>query len=165
MYLKFETPNVVGESTDEEHKGQIEILSYMHGESQPTQSARSAAGSAAGKVSIMDFAVTKYLDKSSPILNLACCTGQHYKKVTIQLFRATKDAGKPVKYMEYVLEEVIISSYKVVSSGGDVPIESLTFNFGKIRWSYIPQKKEAPGGAEPAIATGWSLMTNSNSPA
>ncbi len=165
MYLKFETPNVVGESTDAEHLGQIEILSYSHGESQSVTQDRSKGGAVSGKVSIQDFSVTKYLDKSSPVLNLACCTGQHYKKVTIQLFRATKDAGKPIKYMEYLLEEVVISNYKITGSGGDVPTESISFNFGKIRWSYIPQKKESPGGAEPAIATGWNLITNTNSPA
>jgi type VI secretion system secreted protein Hcp len=161
MYLKFEGPIVVGESTDGEHKGQIEIMSYSHGESQPTSMATSSAGArTAGKVSMQEFSVTKYLDKSSPVLNLACCSGTHYATITIQLYRATQEASKPVKYMEYILSDAIIANYSVSGGGGDVPVENLSFNFATIKWSYIPQKKEAPGGADSAIASGWSLVKN-----
>lgn len=161
MYLKIESPNIVGESTDSEHAGQLEILSYSHGEMHHTSSAVSTAGArTTGKVSVQDFTVQKYLDKSSPVLNLACCEGSHFKTVTIQLYRATQDASKPVKYMEYILTDAIIASYSVSGSGGDVPIESLAFNFSSIKWSYIPQKKEAPGGADAAIASGWSMKEN-----
>ncbi len=161
MYMKIETPNVVGESTDSEHIGQMEIQSYSHGESQPTSGTSSSSGArTTGKVSIQDFVVTKFLDKASPVLNLACCDGTHYKTITIQLFRATSDGSKPVKYMEYILTDAIISTYRVSASGGDVPTETLAFNFATIKWSYVPQKKESPGGADAAIASGWSLIQN-----
>jgi len=163
MYLEFKNPVVVGESTDAEHKGQIEILSFSHGESQPGGGTRSTAGGGtSGRVTMQDFSVAKYLDKSSPVLNLACCAGTHYGTVTIQLYRATQDASKPVKYMEYILTDAVIASYSISGGGGsgDVPVESLSFNFSTIKWSYIPQKKEAPGGTEAAIASGWSLKEN-----
>ena len=35
-FLKIETPNITGESTDSKHKGEIEIYSFSLGASNPT---------------------------------------------------------------------------------------------------------------------------------
>ena len=43
-YLKFETPGITGGSTDVNHKGEIEVLSWSHSFSQPTSATRSTAG-------------------------------------------------------------------------------------------------------------------------
>ena len=163
MYLKIERASgtVAGESTDSEHPGQMEILSFSHGQHQSVVGTTSSAGGrTAERVNHQDFSVTKYMDKSTPVLNQSCSEGEHFKKLTFQLYRSTADAGKPVKYMEYILTDAIISSYSVGGGGGDIPVENLSFNYESIKWAYIPQKKEAPGGPDTAIPGGWSLKQN-----
>ena len=43
-YLKFETPGITGGSTDANHTGEIEVLSWSQSFSQPTSATRSTAG-------------------------------------------------------------------------------------------------------------------------
>ncbi len=163
MYLKIDRAagTVVGESTDSEHAGQLEILSYSHGQSQSVVGTTSSAGGRTSeRVNHQDFSVSKYMDKSTPVLNQSCSEGECYKLLTFQIYRATADGGKPVKFMEYIMTNAIISSYSVSGGGGDVPVESLSFNYDTIKWAYIPQKKEAPGGPDTAIPGGWSLKEN-----
>lgn len=157
-FLKIE--GIDGECTDEAHKKWIEILSYSHGLSQPVSAASSSGGRTGGRVSMSDFAVMKVMDSSSPNLALACCDGRHLTKVTVELCEAT---GSKHKYMEYIMENVIISSLQPSgSSGGDKPLESMTFNFGKISWTYYPAGNDGKPAGDKVGPTVWSLETNVN---
>ena len=57
------------------------------------------------------------------------------------------------------MSNVIVSSVSVGGGGGGEPTESLTFNYGKIQWTYTQQKRAdgSPGGKVPA---GWDLEAN-----
>ncbi len=157
-FLKIST--IPGESTDDKHKDWIEVLSFSHGVAQPTASqARSASGAhTTGRVDISDFSIVKALDKASPKLNLACCTGEHIPDVVVELCRA---GGDKQKYMEYKMFDVMVSS---VRPGGNshgsenLPLEEVHFSFGKINWVYTPiDKTGKPQGQVPA---GWDLQHN-----
>jgi type VI secretion system secreted protein Hcp len=156
-FLKID--GIPGESTDGGHKEWIEILSYNHGISQPVSSTASSAGGAASeRCAHSDFVIVKYLDKASPKLYEACSTGQHIKEVTVELCRA---GGDKVKYMEIKMEQCIISS---VSPGGngkekDLPSEAVSFNYGKIKWTYTQQKR-ADGSGGGNVTGGWDLIEN-----
>lgn len=155
-FLKID--GIPGESSDDKHKDWIELLSFNFGATQPSSaSASTAGGASAERVNVQDFHVTKYLDKASPKLFEYCCKGTHIKEVTITLNRAGDDK---LKYMEYKMEDVIISSVNVGgSSAGDVPSESVSFNFGQIKLTYTQQKrKDGSGGGN--VAGGWDLRTN-----
>ena len=53
-------------------------------------------------------------------------------------------------YMAYELENSLISSYSV-SSGGDRPMENVSFNFTKMVMKYTPyDNKHNPGSPIPA---------------
>src|SRR6516225_8190153 len=54
-FLKIETPNITGESTDSKHKGEIEIYSFSLGASNPTTIGSATGGAGAGKVSLSSF--------------------------------------------------------------------------------------------------------------
>ena len=71
---------MAGESTDDDHKGWIEILSYSHAIRQPVTA---SAGRAAARGEHEDFTVVKPLDKSSPTLALYTCNGRHIPSVTL----------------------------------------------------------------------------------
>lgn len=157
-FIQFD--GIEGESTDDKHKGWIEIQSYGFG-AQQSQSgtASSSGGLSSARVNIQNFTFTHNLDKSSPKLFEACCTGKTIPKVTINLNRA---GGDKVKYMEYKLADVLIAS---VGRGGDagndnqdVPMESVSLAFGKIEMTYT--KVGMDGKAAGNTSAGWDLKAN-----
>jgi type VI secretion system secreted protein Hcp len=157
-FLKIE--GVPGESTDDKHKDWIEILSFNHGVTQPSSAtASSAGGGTTERVNLSDYSVVKHLDKASPKLHELCCTGKHIPTVTIELCRA---GGDKLKYMEVKMEQVIISGVQAggTAQGGDtLPTESVSFNFGKIKWTYTQQKRsDGSGGGN--VTGGWDLTAN-----
>lgn len=153
-FLKID--GIQGESTDDKHKDWMEITSCNWTVDQPTSaSASTAGGGSAERANFHDFTITKELDKASPKLNLACADGTHIKEVILELCRSGSDK---LKYMEYKLSDVIVSSVAVSGSKG-IPTETVTLNYGKIEWIYTQQKR-ADGGGAGNIAAGWSLETN-----
>src|SRR5262245_46970101 len=149
---------IKGESTDDKHKEQIEVLSFSWGASQPASAASGTGGRTAERVNVQDFSFVKVLDKSTPMLFLACCDGRHIKEVTVELCLASGDKHP---YMKYVMDDVIVSSIRPGGSaqGGEVkPLEEVTLNFGKVRLEYTPiDHTGKPGSPE---RTGWDLTTN-----
>jgi type VI secretion system secreted protein Hcp len=153
MFLKID--GVEGESLDDSHKKEIELLSFSFGASQPG-SAGHGGGSGVGKVQVHDFSFSKYFDKASPKLFEACATGKHTPKVTLTCRKA---GGSQQEYLKVVLTEVLVSSIQNSGSGGDsLPTESVTLNFSKIEIEYKPQDEK--GGLGGVVKAGWDLSAN-----
>jgi type VI secretion system secreted protein Hcp len=150
----LQVEGIPGGSTDENHQGWIEIESFSFGVHQTIAGTPSSgSGRTTQGCSHQDFTISKIIDKASPKLALFCCTGEHLPNIKLQVCRA---GGDKMKYMEYKMEDVIISSITSpgsAGSGDSVPTESISFNFAKIRWSYY----EADGSS---ISDGWDLTTN-----
>ena len=154
-FLKID--GIPGESTDDKHKDWIEISSYKSGVSQAGSGDRSTGGAAtSGRCNHQDFSITKVLDKATPTLDLKCCDGSHIKKVALELCLAT---GKKEKYMEYIMNDVVISSVVVGGGGGGMPTETVTFNYGKMTWNYIQTDHET-GEVKGNVEKYWSLIQN-----
>jgi type VI secretion system secreted protein Hcp len=157
-FLKID--GIPGESTDDKHKDQIEILSFNHGLSQPRSGSSSTGGGRSSqRCDHQDFSIVKTLDKASPKLALACCNGGHIKEITMELCRAT---GNKQKYMEYKLSDAIVSSVRPGGSaqgGEELPLEEVSFNYGKIEWIYTAtdHKTGKPAGD---VKAHWSLTEN-----
>ena len=157
--------NVDSESTDDRHQKWIEVLSFSWGLSQPATAVATArqAGAigttpAVERASFTDFTIVKTLDKSSPILMLACANGEHLPSVTIQCQRA--EGGKQ-QYLEIKMTDVLISGVKPggTSQGSEVrPLEEISFSFSKCEMTYIPQK--ADGTADASVRMGWDVAKN-----
>ncbi len=157
-FLKID--GIPGESLDDKHKDWVEILSFNHGIEQPASAtASSVGGGSTERVTHEDFSITKHLDKASPKLYELCSNGKHISKVTVELCRA---GGDKQKYLEVDLEQVIISH--VSPSGNSAsedgfPTETVSFNYGKIKWTYTQQKRtDGTGGGN--VTGGWDLTTN-----
>lgn len=156
MFLKID--GIEGESTDDKYKGWIEILSFSLGATNPTTATRSSVGGAGSeRVNLHDVHIVKQIDKASVKIFEQCCSGLPVKEVTISLNRA---GGDKMKYMEIKMEEVVISSFNMGGShGGDVPTESISFNYGKIKKTYFQQKR-ADGKAAGQVVAGWDAVAN-----
>jgi type VI secretion system secreted protein Hcp len=150
-----------GESTDEKHKGWIEILSYNMGVSQPTGGVVSTAGGGTSqRANFAEFTFTKVLDKASPKIGLACADGTHIKEIILEVCRA--GGSQKVKFYEVKMNECIISAYKPGGSakGAEtIPIEEVNIDYGKIVWTYTQQQRKDGSGAG-NIAGGWDRIAN-----
>jgi len=151
---------IPGESTDDKHKDWIEVLSYSTGVSQrPSGAASSGGGRSAERADFEDFSIVKALDKASPKLALYCANGTHIDEIKLELCRA---AGDKQKYMEYVLNDVIVSSVRPggSSQGGEaLPLEEVTFNYGKITWTYT-ETDHRTGKPKGNVSAHWNLIEN-----
>lgn len=153
-FLKIE--GVDGESTDDKHKGEIELESWSFGGSN-AGSFSSGGGGGTGKVALQDFNFVKKTDKASAKLFTACCTGEHLKKVTLTCRKAGKEQQE---FLVVELTSAIVSSYQTGGSAGSdiIPMDQVSLNFAKIEYKYKEQKADGSLGGE--IIGGWDVTTN-----
>ena len=143
-FLKI--PGVDSESTDDKHKGEIEVESFSWGETNAGPAGQ-GGGQGAGKVAKQDFHFVKRFDKASPRLFIACATGEHFKTAVLT---ARKAGGGQQEYVKLTMESVFVSSYQFGgSSQGDVvPTDQVSLNFAKLEISYKEQKADGSLGGE-----------------
>lgn len=139
---------IQGESQDRAHKDQIEVQSWSWGLARST----ATVGGVAGKPVFEDISITKNVDRSTPKLVGACATGKHFLEVGL----AARRAGGDFDFLVIKLSDVTIS--RLETSGedaGSFPIDAFSFQFGRIEYSYTPQK--ADGSAGTAITWNWDI--------
>lgn len=158
MFIKFEEPGIEGEATTSDHAKQIEIMSWSHGFNQPTSPTRSSAGGGSvEQANHSNFSFSKFVDSSTDDLLKMCWSGKQIGKATVCAYRANGD-NKPVKYLEVTMNNVIIANYSVSGGPGDLPVENISLDYGKVQYSYIPQK-ETDGTGEGVQPVSHDLIT------
>jgi len=131
--------DIKGESPDDKHKGEIEVLSWSWG---VTQSGTMAfgGGGGEGKASFHDFNFTHHLDKASPVLMKACATGEHIKEATITVRKAGKGQQE---FLILKMNDVIITSVNPSGSGDSAATaEAVALQASKVDLEYKPQKAD-----------------------
>jgi len=154
MFIKI--GDIVGESKDAKHGGEIDVLAWSWGLSQGG-SMHVGGGGGSGKVSVQDLSVTKWVDKSSPVLQQMCCDGSQMPTAKLTVRKAGKT---PLEYIVVTMKDVIITSCSTGgSSGEDRLTENVSLNFAKVKFEYTAQKQDgtADGGAIPMI---WDIPGN-----
>lgn len=140
IFLTLE--GIKGESTDEKHKEAIDVLSWSWGLSN-SGTFHTGSGGGAGKANFQDISLTKYIDKSTADLMYSCASGKHLTKGTLIVRKAGE---KPLEYLIYTLEEILVSSVSTgTSEGQERGTESITLNFSKIKMEYKIQDKSGSG--------------------
>ncbi len=153
QFLKIK--GIKGESIDSKHKDEIDILAWSWGLSQ-SGTTHEGPGGGAGKVSVQDISVTKWVDSSSPNLFQSCCNGEHFPEALLTVRKAGKT---PLEYIKIKMEGVLITSLSTGGSGGeDRLMENVTLNFAKVSFNYTPQKPDGSGGAENEKT--WNIAEN-----
>ncbi len=155
-FLKISGPDIPGESADDKHKNEIDVLTWSWGETQGGTMAYGGGGGA-GKVVMQDFHFTMRVNKATPLLILHCANGHHIGKIVLTCRKAGTEQQE---FLKYTFEDALISSYQTGGSGsGDViPIEQISFNYSKMRCEYAPQKRD--GSLDAHIPAGWDLKAN-----
>jgi len=145
MYLSF--TGISGDATN----GLIAINSLQwgagRGSSSPVGGNRTASAPSFSEVTI-----TKIMDSASPLLAMQTAIGNG----TATCILTIKDHTSGVALYTLTLSNVYISGYSV-SSGGDVPSESLSLNYTQITWVY--QKLDGAGNplGKASAPLGWDL--------
>jgi type VI secretion system secreted protein Hcp len=153
MFVKI--GDLKGEAKDKVHKEEIDVLAWSWGMSN-SGSAHTGGGAGAGKVNVQDLNFTKFIDKASCDLQLACCNGKHFPKATLVCRKAGE---KPLEYLIITMTEVMITSVSTGGSGGEDRLtENVTLNFAKVKVDYKEQKADGTQGATPSMC--WDIAAN-----
>lgn len=142
---------ITGDTQSKGFTGDIELNSFQFRVEHPIDI---ATGQISGKTTFSPIAITKMMDKTSPVLFGKVVQGQVIPQVDILFAKDTPNGL--VTYASYVLKNVIISSYSV-SSGGDTPSESLSLTFQSVQFTFSSTNPD--GSLAPPITATWDLAT------
>ncbi len=161
-FLKIEGPDVKGDSQVDGYEGEIEILSFSWGVSNPNTIGRiSGAGGGSGKVTVSDFSVGKRIDKASPKLFRSAVVADHFldpdddgDSVPIRLMMTYTPEGSDasVEVLSMELNNAVISELHAEwrkSGGDDSPMETVSFTFGQVKVNYSEQEDGNYVGLDP----------------
>jgi type VI secretion system secreted protein Hcp len=150
MFLKVD--GIPGESHDRQHRGEIDVLAWSWGLSNPAN----VGSEGSGKVSAQNFSFTKYLDRSSPILLQHVASGRHVANAVLTVRHAGE---QPVDVLKMCFTNVVFTSLSAGGSGGEDRLtENVTFAFSQLEEKYTPQNESGLPG--PPIWGGWDFVRN-----
>ena len=143
---------IKGESSDSKHKDEVELLSWSWGVSQAVE----PGGGSAGKASFLDFNFVHHIDKASPVLMMACATGEHIKDATITVRKAGKGQQE---FLIFKMNDIIITSVRPsVKEGETTTTEDVTLRPTKVDFEYKPQK--ADGSLDAGVHFKYDIKLN-----
>jgi type VI secretion system secreted protein Hcp len=145
---------IPGESQDDKHQNEIEVDSWSWG---ATNTVGGAGGGGAGKVNMSDLAFTTRISKASPMLMLACASGNHIKKAVLT---ARRTGGTEFEFLTLTLNDVLVSSFRTgddwESDGG--PVDSASLSFSQVEFEYRSMKPD--GSVGDSAKAGWDVKQN-----
>ena len=131
--------DIKGESLDDKHKDEIEVLSFSWGVSN-AGSMGYGSGGGEGKATFHDLSFTHKVDKASPVLMQACATGVHLKDGTITVRKAGKGQQE---FLIIKMADIIITHVAPSAAGDGIPTaESVALQCAKVELEYKPQKAD-----------------------
>lgn len=153
VFLKVD--GVEGESTDDRHKGEIELTAWSFGVTNAAGHA-GGGGGGAGRPVFSDLAVTKVVDKATPLLLRLAVTGRHVPKAVLTV---TTTGEAPSDYLVLALEDVTVSSCLLAdAAGADRPVENVGLSFRRVT---VTQHAQSPdGGIGDDTTFGWDIGRN-----
>lgn len=134
-FLKLD--GIQGESQDDKHKNEIQVLSWSWGASN-LSSVAGTGGSGAGKVDMSDVSMMLNFDKSTPKFFKSISAGSHIATGTLSAIKAGSD-GKP--YLKVDFKEIFVTSLQM-SASSEVPAVSLSFTYDEIKIDYSAQDEK-----------------------
>lgn len=148
---------VKGESQRAGHQEEIEVISFDFSASNPS-SVGIGKGGGVGTVNLSSFNFMKKTDAASADLFKKCCSGKHFPKAKLTLYKAGGDGG-PLDYLTYEFEEVYVDNINWSGSEGSdgIPLEQVSFSFGKVVVTYNQQDEK--GAKAGSYMGSWDVRT------
>lgn len=145
-YLKIE--GLSGESLKEGHEGEIEVIGFSFG-AQNQSSVGIGSGGGAGVVSLGGMSIMKKTEAGSAELFQYICTGEHFPSAVLTMYKSGGSAG-PLAYLTMEFEELypVSINWSGSQGGDDVPSENVTFDFGKVTFTYSEQNSDGTKGGD-----------------
>ena len=104
-----------------------------------------------------DLSFVHFVDKASPKLMIACCTGLHIKDAVMTCRKAGGTSG--VDFLKITLTDVLVSSVQPSGTTTDTPMESVQLSFAEFKVEYQEQDNKGAKKGGPVIA-GFSVQKN-----
>ena len=151
MFLKIK--GAAGESSDTDHKDEIDVVSWSWGMAQSTDL---ATGQASGRATMHQLSIVKRVDKSSTTL----MNFLRNNKLVDEAQLVVRKAGKtPLEYFKIELKKVRITLLKTETENAEL-LERVNLGFAQIRVSYTPQDPTgAKGGGDTTFEADAHLAT------
>jgi type VI secretion system secreted protein Hcp len=145
---------IKGESQDDSHKGEIDVISWSWG---MQAKANIGGGTATGKATINDLRIVKRVDSASTALMLALRTNEEITKAVLTLRKAGKGQ---LEYFKITIEQgrvtaLIVDTVDSPTGAPDI-LERVSFSFNKIEVEYVPQGKDGLAQGSMTFADQWS---------
>jgi type VI secretion system secreted protein Hcp len=150
VFMKYD--GIEGDVQTAGHEKWIEVHSLQWGTGRGISNAGSSGADREGTTpSVSEIVITKDTDGASPNLlraSLGLPPADEGKTVNIDFCKT--DTSQPEPYLQFTLENTLVSSYSI-SSGGDRPTESVTLNFTKVEFKNTGMgKANETGNPDPA---------------
>lgn len=139
MFLKVKGAKhglIKGESQDDEHKGEIDVVSWSWG---MQASSSVGGGGASGKATIHELKIVKRVDSASTALMLALRSNEVIKEAVLTLRKAGKTHHE---YLKITIEQGRVTSLNIEAgdpAGSPHISENVGFSFNKIAIVYTGQ--------------------------
>ncbi len=131
IFLKID--GIPGESHDEKHKGEIDVLAWSWAVEVPASISYGGGAAAAPKYS--PLVVKKSVDKASPSLFLSAAKGDHIKSAVLTV-RAL--GGNQLEFYKITLGDVLVASVAEGGAGNTLPAEEIALDYGTLSYFYTP---------------------------
>ncbi|WP_233235294.1 Hcp family type VI secretion system effector [Bordetella sp. LUAb4] len=154
IFLKIE--GITGESMDETHKNEIEVLT-LEWEILQESSMHAGSGGGGGKATVKDLTFEHRIDAASPILMKHALTGKHLKSAVLVMRKA---GGKPLEYLTITMTDVIVTKVKLAVSSRDFDAnrEIVSLSFAKVEEKYT--KQNGQGGSTGDVSAAYDIKAN-----
>ena len=149
FYMQFD--DAKGDVTEKNHTNWIDLLSVEFSTNRKVSQESGNPKRNIGTPSISKIVVTKKMDSSTPQLFADSLFGKGAKCVLHYLDNSSQ------VFMEYTLENALLSHYSVHSSSGIIqPIEIAEISFTTMKTVYTPY--DAPGRKGTPMASGYNIV-------
>jgi type VI secretion system secreted protein Hcp len=126
-----------------------------------------SSGIGAGKITFNPLSFTRPSDRISPTLFRMCCSGEHFKSVSLFIRRAggsaNQAAGQITSGQTYLRFDFALVGIKTIewSVDDDNSKESCTMEFGALMLRYLQQDVTGSGLKAP-VAASWNRIYNTD---
>jgi type VI secretion system secreted protein Hcp len=121
--------------------GGIDILTFEIGVTQ-TGTIGFGGGGGAGKAKPEDLLLVKNVDKASPALWIAACTGKHHAKAELHMRKA---GGKQETFCKFVLTDFIITSHHLKGAHDSDILPTEHFSIKPTTFEIMYKEQKADG--------------------